>query len=83
MKKLKVLIWKFWFIEKIIDAVLKVPCPPKISNHPWSIDFIRVVPPIIDTFVKGCAEIGAKNHIVEKKNLILFVFLGKNLHLKK
>lgn len=35
------------------------------------------MPKLIEALVKGWAEIGAKNHIVEKKNLGPFIFLGK------
>ena len=77
MKKLKDLIWNFWFIANLLEIEANAPWPPKISSQPWSTDFIKFVPNSIESLVKGCAEIGAKNHIVVKKNLILFIFLGK------
>jgi len=38
---------------------------------------MRVVPSFIEKLVRGWAEMGAKNHMVEKKNLTLFIDLGK------
>lgn len=35
-----------------------------------------LVPKTMENLVRGCAEIGAKNHIVEKKNFILFIDLA-------
>ena len=77
IKKLKSLICTFWFSAEIVFTVKNLPCPPTISNHPWSTDFIRLVPRLIEALVSGCAEMGAKNHIVEKKNFVPFIFLGK------
>ena len=68
----------FWLFLINDVALCKAPWPPKISSHPWSIDFVSFVAKIIDIFVSGWAEVGAKNHIFVKKNLILLVFLGKN-----
>lgn len=39
-----------------------------------STDFIKLVPKTIESLVSGWAEIGAKNHIVEKKNFGFLVF---------
>ena len=76
IKKLKDLIWIFWFFVDIEDVTKLVPCPPKISNHPMSIDLIMFLPRSIENLVRGCVEIGAKNHMVEKKNFILFIFFS-------
>lgn len=78
MKKLKFFICMFWLFLIIIIVAWSDPCPPRISSHPWSVDFIKFVANIIDILVSGWVEVGAKNHIVVIKNFVLFVFLIKN-----
>jgi hypothetical protein len=36
-----------------------------------------LVPITIEAMVKGCLEIGARNHIVVKNLFVLFIFFGK------
>lgn len=79
IKKLKCFICIFWLFLIIVVVICKEPCPPIISNHPWSKDFIKFLVKIMDILVSGWLEIRFKNHILVKKNLILLVFFGKGL----